>query len=562
MSTKNLLIKFGLALTGGKMLRDLKKASKDCYKAQHNKLTDIVKYARNTVYGKEHDFEKISTIQDFQNNVPINDYEDLKPYILRHAKGEDNVLFPEKPIIYATTSGTTREAKLIPITPKYYKECYNALSKLWLYTIIKETPEMADGKDITVVGKALEGYTEDGTPIGSISGHLYKNLPKMVQKFHSIPPAIAEIGDYQTKYYVVSRIGIENDITFFVTPNPSTIIELNNVINNNIDEFIEQIENGTLKKSLDLPDGIRKEIEKGFKPNPKRADELRKLKEKHGTIFPKHYWPNLAVVVVWKCGNSGMYLNKTKNWFPDQTVIREFGYMATETRTGIILKNDQIPSILAYHLSFFEFIKKDDWGKETPKVYLASELEEGEYYYLIVTTQSGLYRYNMNDIVRVDGYYNDFPMVTFIQKGVGVTSLTGEKLYEQQLIGAIKDTEKQTGMKTQFYIAFADFDTSSYHLFVEFEKDHPSDDELKTFCNKADNILREINPEYEAKRDSNRVKHIKLNVLPQNAFQKYKALCLEKGYKDGQFKLVHLLEDKKRMEIFKELSVKKDIMCG
>lgn len=560
MSNKHWLIKFGISITGGKMFRELKRASKDCYKAQYNKLMDIVKYAQSTVYGKEHHFDKVNTIEDFQNNVPINDYEDLKPYILRHAKGEDNVLFPEKPIIYATTSGTTREAKLIPITPKYYKECYNALSKLWLYTIIKETPEMADGKDITVVGKALEGYTDDGTPIGSISGHLYKNLPKIVRKFHSIPSAVAEISDYQTKYYVVSRIGIENNITFFVTPNPSTIIELNKVINHNLDEFIEQIERGTLKGDLDLSPDIRKEIERDLKPNPKRAEELRKLKEKHNELYPKHYWSNLAVVVVWKCGNSGMYLKKAKDWFSPKTVIREFGYMATETRTGIIIKNDQIPSILAYHLSFFEFIKKEDWGKDNPKVYLSSELEEGEYYYLIVTTQSGLYRYNMNDIVRVDGYYNDFPMVTFIQKGAGVTSLTGEKVYEQQLIEAVKDTEKETGMFTEFYIAFADFETSAYHLFVEFEARHSSD-ELKIFCNKTDLNLREINPEYEAKRNSNRVKHIKLNVLPEDSFQKFKVLCLEKGYKDGQFKLVHLMENKKRMDIFKELSTQKEITC-
>ncbi len=551
--TKNLwLIKLALNIAGKKMWKVLDKKSKNCKKAQNEVLMDIIDWAKDTEYGKKHGFAEIKSASDFQKKVPINDYNDLEPYIKKHTKGEENILFPGKPFIYATTSGTTKEPKWIPITEKYHKECYNGLSKLWFYSLLKENPHIFDGPDLSIVGKALEGYAEDGTPYGSFSGHVYENIPKFLKAIHVTPQEVFRISDYFSRYYCILRFTIAAKIKIIVTGNPSTLLELHNVATDRIDDLIEDIEKGTLHSGLKIEPDIKNKIVTLLKPNPVRAAELKELKQKHGTLLPKHYWPTLEVINTWKCGNSGLYLKHTEGLYPDNTKIREFSYLATEARAGIILKSDQMASILAAHLLFFEFIKKEDIEKENPRIYLASELEDGKYYYIIVTTPSGLYRYNMNDLMKVEGFYNEFPMLRFIQKGAGITSLTGEKLHEEQFISAISETEKETNIKTLFYIGFADIDISGYRFFIEFEDDLDKE-KIRGFCKSVDEKLLKINIEYEAKRKSNRIKPPVIHVLKKHAFDNFKAVCMGKGYRDGQFKLTHLMIDKKRMDIFSTL---------
>ncbi len=562
MSKHVWLVKLALTIAGGKQMKELKKASKNVDKSQHDALMNIIKWAKDTEYGKEHNFDKINTIEDYQKYVPINDYKDLKPYILRHTKGEENVLFPGKPIMYATTSGTTKDPKWIPITEKYDKECYSGLSKLWFYRILKENSHAFDGYDLSIVGKAVEGYTEDGTPYGSFSGQNYRDIPALLKSSHIVPYPVFKISDYDSRYYTFLRFTIAVNVTIIITGNPSTLIAIHKKAQDWWDRIADDIENGTLSSDLNIDPEVRKEIEEqgkdGLKPNPKRAKELRQLKKKYGEVFPKHYWPNLGSIVTWKCGNSGLYLQHTKNYFPENVKIRDFGYIATEARATMTLDYKCDASVLVCHLLLFEFIKKEDIHEENPKIYKASELQEGQQYYIIVTTPGGLYRYNMNDIIRIDGFYNEFPMVTFIQKGSGVTSLTGEKLHEEQVIISVNEVQEELDMKTNFYIAFADFESSSYHLYVEFEKDYNMS-LLEDFCEKVDLKLKEYNEEYKSKRDSDRLKPLVLHTLQRDAFDKFKSECMSRGYRDGQFKLVHLMIDDNRKKMFDELIVEKGI---
>lgn len=547
------LIKFALGWAGRGKLNALNKASKDCKKSQEKILKNILNWAKDTEYGKEHNFADIKTFDDYKKNVPINSYEDLEPLIKRHTNGESDILFPGKPIMYATTSGTTKEPKWIPLTEKYYKECYNGLSKLWFYSLMRECPTVFEGPELSIVGKPLEGYAPDGTVFGSMSGHMRKYIPKFLKEVHGLPDEIYAIPDYYARYYCVMRISIEQPIRLIITGNPSTLLELHNTVQRELDDMIEDIEKGTIKKDLNIPDDIRKVLEEWVAgANPERAKELRELKEKHETLYMKHYWPGLQMVNTWKCGNSGLYLQHAKDFFPEGVKLREFSYLASEIRAGIVLDSNDDSTILTGHLAYFEFIKKDERGEENPRVYQLHEIEEGEEYFLIVTQSSGLYRYDMNDIVRVEGFYNEFPRIKFIQKGAGITSLTGEKLHETQLLSAVRDAEKELDVKTSFFAGFADFESSAYHLYVELQDDSQSA-KLEDFGKKVDENLKNVNVEYQTKRDSMRVKDLQVHKLPAQAFDKFKALAMDKGYRDGQFKLTHLMIDDVKKKMFDEL---------
>ena len=324
MELKRMLVANALlGMAGGIQYRQLVKADKNPRKSSENTLRSILTYAKDTVYGKEHDFAYILEAQDdnelykrYQEKVQVNDYENLRPYVERHKQGEKDILFPGKPILYATTSGTTSEPKWIPITQEYLNNIYGKMTKVWLYNFIKNKPKVFSGKILSIVGKVIEGYAPDGTVFGSVSGVTQRDCPNFVKVLYSNPQCVYGIADYNARYYVLMRMGIEQDVTLIVTANPSTIVELQNNVNKFYDDYVTDIENGTLNKDLNIDPEIRAELEGCLKPNPKRAAELRELKAKYGTVLPKHYWPNFQLLNTWKCGNTKVYLDKFKDSFP------------------------------------------------------------------------------------------------------------------------------------------------------------------------------------------------------------------------------------------------------
>ena len=554
------LIKLALLIAGGKILRDMTKASKNGKKAQAGILREILLAARDTVYGKEHHFDEILAAKTpeelfnlYRKNVRINDYEDLRPYIERHKNGEPDILFPGKPKFYATTSGTTKEPKWIPVTDRYYEDVYKKMNQGWFYTLIKNKPEVFYGPCFSFIGKAIEGYAPDGTVYGSASGLMQRDIPNFLKHLHTAPNDVFLIADYKARYYAIMRMGIARDAHLIIAANPSTLLEMQANANEFFDDYCDDIEHGTVSKKFAIPDEIRASMIAYTKPNPKRAAELRKLKERHGTVLPKHYWPNLQIINTWFCGNTRIYYEKIRDFFPPNAVFQEFSYISTECKAGLVLKSNVQETTIFGHKSYFEFIHESELESANPKICQAYELKEGQRYCMLVTTSSGLYRYNMTDLLEVTGYYNEFPQLKFIQKVNGTISLTGEKLHERQFIEAVHQVEKKTGKIASFFVGFAEPHKSSYKFYFEFADRKTTIKEAEDFTVHLDRCLQEFNPEYREKRASNRLKAPETAILPPESFERFKAACIDRGYRDGQFKLNLLMQDEKRHNMFKEL---------
>ena len=554
------LIRLALTIVGKKGLREMTKASKNGKKAQDNVLRHILTTSKDTIYGKEHHFEEIlgaktpeELFELYRKYVPINDYEDLRPYVERHKNGESDVLFPGKPRMYATTSGTTKEPKWIPVTDQYYKEVYKTMNQGWFYTMIMNKPKVFYGPAVIIVGKAIEGAAPDGTVYGSVSGVMARDIPNFMKSCYSSPADVYYINDYKARYYAIMRMGIERDTHLIITANPSTLVEMQTNANEFFDEYCDDIEHGTVSKKFAITDEIRSALEAYTKPNPVRAAELRKLKERYGTVLPKHYWPNLQVVNTWFCGNTRIYYEKIRDSFPADCVFHEFSYVSTECKAGLVLKSNTEETTVFGHKTYFEFIHEFDLDNPNPKIYQLYELKEGQRYCMLVTNSTGLYRYNMNDLLEVSSFHNQFPRIKFIQKVNGTISLTGEKLHERQFIEAIHETERKTGKIAPFFVGFADPHKSSYKFYYEFADQGISVSEAEAFTEQLDKFLQEYNPEYREKRASNRLKTPETALLGPESFERFKATCIDRGFRDGQFKLNLLMQDEKRHAMFREL---------
>ena len=257
-------------------------------------------------------------------------------------------------------------------------------------------------------------------------------------------------------------------------------------------------------------------------PQPERAEELRQLLKEHGKLEPKHFWPWLQLLSTWKCGNTKIYMEKYMDQFNwDKTMYQELGYIATECRFGFSL-DDTNESVLFPHFHYYEFVEENELDKPHKHFLQIYELEKGKRYCAYVTTYSGLFRYNMNDLVEVGGKFYNTPTVHMVSKVNGIVSMTGEKLYEPQFIDAVRKTEELMGVKTKFFVGFADVRESKYHFYYEFE-DHNIDQETVNEFNKVvDRKLQEINNEYESKRASFRLKLPQAHVLSSNAYARFK----------------------------------------
>ena len=553
------LINTMLCLVGGSQTIRLNFWSKHPRHAAEKTLRDILNISRDTVYGREHHFDVILSATNaddlfrlYRKYVPVNDsFETLRPYVERHKNGEENVLFPGKPDMYATTSGTTSEPKWIPMTHKYLKDVYGKMSHIWTWNFVRHRSRIFGGHIFPIVGKEVEGYAPDGTLFGSVSGVLVRDIPSVIKKHYTAPASVMSIGDYAARNYTLMRLALQHrDVTLWATANPSTKLELMRTVDEFADRLITDIEQGTLDTDFDIPQPIRTELEAYMSPRPERADELRQIRQQHGNLLPKHYWPWLQYLSTWKCGNTKIYMEKYLDAFDwDRTFYQELGYIATECRFGFAL-DDTNESVLFPQFHYYEFVAEDELDSPDKHFLQIYELEQGKRYCAYVTTYSGLFRYNMNDLVEVGGKYYDTPTVHMVSKVNGIVSMTGEKLYEPQFIEAVHEAEKETGIKTKFFVGFADVDESCYHFYYEFDDERIGQQEADDFTKVVDQKLAAINIEYEAKRASFRLHEPQAHILLSNAYARFKAACLQDGFRDGQFKFNLLMQDEKRRRKF------------
>ena len=556
------LINLMLMIVGGLQTLRLRFWSRKPRHTAEKTLRDILTISRDTVYGKEHHFERIlsaTTAEDlfrlYRLYVPVNNsFETLRPYVERHKQGEEDVLFPGKPDMYATTSGTTSEPKWIPMTHKYLKDVYGKMSHIWTWNFVKHRNRIFGGHIFTTVGKECEGYAPDGTLYGAVSGVLVRDIPPIIKKHYTGPAAVMSIPDYATRNYVLMRLALQHrDVTLWATANPSTILELLRALNENTEQMIRDIELGTISDQFDIPMTILAELDPYMSPQPERATELRRILAEKGHLYPRDFWPWLQYLSTWKCGNTKIYMDKYMDQFDwDKTFYQELGYIATECRFGFSL-DDTNESVLFPQFHYYEFVEESELDSPRKHFLQIDQLELGKRYCAYVTTYSGLFRYNMNDLVEVGGKFKETPTVHMVSKVNGIVSMTGEKLYEPQFMDAVHQAEDETGIKTKFFVGFADVEESKYHFYYEFANEETTQEEAEAFTKVVDEKLQHINLEYESKRQSFRLHDPETHILLSNAYARFKAACLKDGFRDGQFKFNLLMQDEKRRNKFNML---------
>lgn len=497
---------------------------------QRQLLSTILSSQRDTLLGRRHGFASIRSYEDFTRAVPVLGFEDLRADIEGQEQSGACRLNAERPVHYVQTSGTTGKPKHLPLVRSAI-EWIGQYQRLFSYAQWDGVPGIYDGQVLVIAGQSVEGYLPGGTPYGSMSGLMNEGLPPVIRQKHILPDGILRVADYRLKYLRMAACALAaGALSVLATPNPSTIFKLMDVIRSECSLLVEALAVGPRHPIFSQGTAWTEPI----CIHADRLAYLRTLVGQASRMDLASLWPDLRAVVTWTGGNCGGLIPKLRALLQKGTAVIEMGYLSSECLGSLNVDVRQNRCIPTFQEHFFEFIEVNEDEGQVLVPLLIGDLQQDKKYHVLVTTRSGLYRYAMNDIVEVTGWFNRVPTIRFVQKGKGVTNITGEKLYEHQIAEAVEAVLRVAGITCDFYVMLADVQAAGYRLYHEGVV-LPS-----SFGREVDEQLARLNVEYQAKRESGRLQPLRVVPLRAGTADAYRSHCVAKGQRDAQFKLIQL----------------------
>ena len=475
---------------------------KDAVTAQNKVWQDLLASGQYTEFGRLHHFSTIQSLDQFKQQVPLQDYDSLKPFIERMMQGEENVLWNTPVTWFAKSSGTTSDkSKFIPISEESLKENHYRASKdvLSLYYASHPESDLLTGKSLVIGGSHQINHLNEDVHFGDLSAVVMQNSPFWTNWIRTPDLSIILMDEWEEKIEKLAQSTIQENVTSMAGV-PTWLIVL-------------------LKRILEITG----------KQNIKEVWPSLEL-YMHGGVSFVPYKAQFEKLIGAPINYLEMY-NASEGFFAGQDDI---------TAEGMLL--------MCEHGIFYEFIPAEEFVKENPKTLQLDEVELGKNYALVITTNGGLWRYLIGDTVqftslkpfrikvsgRVKHYMNAF----------------GEEVIIDNSDKAIAIASEKTGAVVKDYTAapiyFSESGNGAHEWLIEFEKEP---DSVEHFTVEMDAALKNINSDYEAKRYKDIALRLPtVQAVPPNTFERW---LRNKGKLGGQHKVPRLSNDRTTLEEIK-----------
>jgi hypothetical protein len=468
-----------------------KKWKNNAVKVQNSLLFSLVKQAKNTQFGKDHNFSEITNYADWKNNIPVRDYEDLKGYVQEIVDGKENVLWPGKPLYFCKTSGTTSGIKYIPVSKESMSHHITAARDAIL-SYISETKNtsIVNGKMIFLQGSPELTKTGD-ILTGRLSGIVAHHVPAYLTK-NRLPSFKTNcIADWETK----------------------------------VDAIVDE----TLLEKMSLISGIPPWVQMYFE----------KLQDKTGKLI-KDVFPKFDLFIY-----GGVNYEPYRKSFEKLIGKQVDGVELYPASEGFIAYQDSQKEegmlLCVNHGIFYEFIPSDEFFNENPSRLSLVDVRVGVNYVIILNTDAGLWAYNIGDTIKfvsVDPY-----RIVVSGRIKHFTSAFGEHVIAEEVEKSLEKTiEKYTAQINEFHVAPVVNPENGlpYHQWlIEFES---KAENLELFTKMLDDELQNINTYYKDLINGGILKPLQITIIPKNGFRNYMKSIGKLG---GQNKVPRLANDRK-----------------
>ncbi|GAB5552607.1 MAG: GH3 auxin-responsive promoter family protein [Saprospiraceae bacterium] len=468
---------------------------------QKEVLNGLLKSARYTEFGRKYDFRSIHNSSTYANRIPIQDYEAFKPYIQRMMHGEKDVLWDGRVNYFSKSSGTTSaKSKFLPVSRQSLKRCHTRGSWDAMTMLYHNRPDATifSNKNMVMGGSIEKFGPYPKTEFGDVSGFLIRNIPAIARPFFAIDFETALMGEWEEKLERLAHIGANTSNITMIGGVPTWTVVL-----------------------------------------------FRRILELTGKDNLLEVWPDFQVYM-----HGGVsfapYRTQFNQFLPSDQVSFQEIYNASE---GYFAAQDDFSDpgmlLLLNNGIYFEFMPMEEWGKEDPKALPIWEVEKDKNYAVVISTNSGLWRYSLGDTVSFTSVHPYRIKVTGRTKQY--VNAFGEEVMvantDKALTMACEETQAQVKDYTVAPIYFAGSGQGGHEWLIEFKVPPVN---LEYFRALLDQNLQNINSDYEAKRYKDiALKKLTLKVLPEGSFNDW---LRSKGKYGGQHKVPRLANHRKYVE--------------
>jgi hypothetical protein len=467
---------------------------------QEETLSKLLSKAAGTEWGKMYGYSDIKTIKEFQERVPLQTYEDIKPFVERLRAGEKNLLWPSEIKWFAKSSGTTSDkSKFIPVSEEALEECHFRGGKDVLAIYVNNYPDtkLLTGKSLTLGGSHQIDNFSNQSYYGDLSAILIENIPFWADFIRLPKTEIALIPKFEEKLEKILETTVNENVTNLAGVPSWTMVMIKFIL------------------------------------------------EKTGKNNLLEVWPNLELFIHGGISFSP-YREQYRKFIPSDTMRYMETYNASE---GFFALQDDPSSdsmllMLDYGI-FYEFIPMDEFFNENPRVLSIGEVEIGKNYAMIISTNAGLWRYIIGDTVI---FTSKFPYKIKISgRTRHFINVFGEEVIVNNTDNALKIACEKTGALISEYTVAPRFMSENvkgaHEWVIEFEK---APQNLEFFVSVLDNALKTLNSDYEAKRYNDITLEMPIvHAVESGTFYRW---FNEKGKVGGQNKMPRLSNERKYVE--------------
>lgn len=474
---------------------------------QDETLKRLISNAQSTEFGKQYGFDDLINYDDYKDRVPVHTYEQLFPYIERHMRGEQNILWPSEIKWFAKSSGTTNaRSKFIPVSPEALEDCHFKGGKDLLSIYVNNYPDtqIFSGKGLGVGGshQANEFDPSSSSFYGDVSAVLMKNLPPWAQFIRTPSLEVALMTNWEEKIDMLARETANVDVRHISGVPTWTVLLIQRIM---------------------------------------------ELQKKSNIL---EVWPNLEVFFHGAVA-FGPYRNLFKTLVPGNQMRYWETYNASEGFFGIQDRKDSEDLLLMLDYGvYYEFIPVDELDKEYPQVINLSEVEIGKNYAMVITTNAGLWRYNIGDTVK---FTSTSPhRIKISGRTKHFINAFGEEVIIENAETAISKACEVTGAVIDNFTAGPVYLEKSkrggHEWIIEFKKEPQDHEEFERIL---DETLRKINSDYDAKRMHNLALIApKIHHVPEGTFYNW---MKKRGKLGGQNKVPRLSNSREILEEILEM---------
>ncbi|XP_063049299.1 uncharacterized protein LOC134443445 [Engraulis encrasicolus] len=410
---------FAVKLVGwlGKRQRaKLEKDTQDVRRAQEETLLKRLQKNKNTLYGKQYDFDSIKDCEVFRQRHPVTGYEHYRDLVRRVAEGEEGVVIAERPLVLAMTSGTSGQSSMLLSTRDTNTEFFLQGVCICLDAMRRAFPATESlQRTLKLFYTPTLRHSPAGIPIGPNSSTPASS--RHMLHLYTTPEHAFKVPSEKDTLYLHLLFALKDRSMGTIESNfASTVFYAFRALQERWDELVADIELGRVNPQLQLEPEVRSALEKLMAPDPGRAAELRAQGEEGFLGIAQRLWPQLNLVLAVDSGSNQIYGEMLRQHYCKGVPFYSPFYAATEGLIGVNLWPEREESrqyLLCPRSMFCEFLPEASLDEESPQTLLMEEVQQGSNYELVVTNASGLFRYRVGDILKVVGFHNKCPVVEF-----------------------------------------------------------------------------------------------------------------------------------------------------